>query len=62
MLTIINSGLAINKKVSKIYTFSILQDTFFSLQLVGTILVGIVFVGTDFAVSMILSRKLLNHQ
>ena len=38
--------MVVNKKVSKIKKFFVLQFTFFSLKFVGTVFVGIVFVSS----------------
>ena len=51
ILLIIHSDMIINKKLSKIKNFSFLQSNFILIKIVG-----IVFVGTVFATSIILSH------
>ena len=48
--------MVINKKVSEMWKFLILQDTFFLLKFVGTVFIGTVFVGIVFLSSIISSH------
>ena len=55
---IINISIVINKTVSKIWKFSILQVNLFSLKFVGIVFVGVVFV-TSLISSHLIAKSLI---